>query len=82
MSELMKAKEARALLDQALDTTGIKLKASISEIITDAISKGQSSVNLDIPSTHVKAIKSWLESSDYMVSCGSDWRETWFSVKW
>lgn len=82
MSDLMKATEARSLLDQARDATGTRLKITISDIITNAINKGQSSVNLDIPQTHVPAIKSWLESLEYKVSCGSDYRDTWFSVSW
>ena len=82
MSELMSASEARKIIDQAQDRVSIKLKRNIEEVILAAIGSGNSSVSLDVPQTHVKSMKAWLESLGYTVDCGSEYRGTWFSVSW
>lgn len=82
MSELMKASEARKIIDSGSDTAAISLKQEATRVITAAVKQGLSKTDLSIPHTHIACIKAWLESFGYRVEVGSDYRDSWFTVFW
>lgn len=78
----MSAADARARSMKMLDEKGARVKQYVQATIESAISEGKTSVSLDIDASDHLRLKAFLQALDYSVNCGSDQRDTWFSVSW
>ena len=83
MVDLMKASDARKIVEEMEDERGLAMQRVAKEEIEAAVKMGARSVDLDVKYKDHERLSKWLKKLGYTINAGDSQRDgSWFKVSW